>query len=116
MDIGRDGQAPIRSFQLTLNKSQREDLFEQLRKFAEKHRFEYEFTDFNTNGRNFQFWMSRNDLRIIASNVPPDPTVVFVDFYAKYPGAPVDETVVNDLIKDLKSFISEIPNVTITEE
>jgi len=60
--------------------------------------------------------MSRDDIKIIASNIPPDPTRFPVRFYAKYPGSPVDEETVDDLLIDLKSFISEIPNVTITEE
>jgi|SRR5688500_16904471 len=113
---GSEGQAPIRSLRLTINRSQREELFDQLREFAEKHGFEYELTDFNTNGENFQFWMSRDDMRIIANNVPPNPTRVPIRFYAKYPGSPVDEKTVDELFSDLKSFISEIPNVTITEE
>lgn len=116
IEVGGSGQAPIRSLTLTIDKSKREELFDQLRKFSEKHGFEYQLTDFNTKGENFQFWMSREDIFITASNVPPDPTMVFIDFYRKYPGYPVDEEVVDELLNDLKGFISEIPNVTITEE
>ena len=116
MEIGSKGQAPIIRITLIIDKSQREELFDKLRNFAEKHGFEYELTDFNTNGENFQFWISRDDLRIIASNVPPDATRVSVRFYAKYPGYPVDEKVVDELFNEVKSLISEIPNVTITEE
>jgi len=77
---GSEGQAPIRSLRLTINRSQREELFDQLREFAEKHGFEYELTDFNTNGENFQFWMSRDDMRIIANNVPPIQQEFLSDF------------------------------------
>lgn len=108
-------QLPIRSLILTIDKSQREELFDQLRQFAEKHGFEFQLTDFNTNGENFQFWMSREDITITAANVPPDPKLVFIDFDRKYPGYPVDEEEVDQLLNDLKSFINEIPNVTITE-
>ena len=55
-------------------------------------------------------------MSIIANNVPPNPTRVPIRFYAKYPENPVDEKTVDELFSDLKSFISEIPNVTITEE
>ena len=116
MEVGSKGQAPIRSLRITIDKSQRERLFDQFRKFADKHGFEYQISDFNTNGENFQFWMSRDDITIIANNVPPNPTRVPIRFYAKYPGYPVDEETVDELFSDLKSFISEIPNVTITEE
>lgn len=116
MEVGSNGQAPVRSLRITLDKSQREQLFDQLRKFADKHGFEYQITDFNTNGENFQFWMSRDDIKIIANNVPPDPTRIPIRFYAKYPGYPVDEETVDELLIDLKSFIGDIPNIMITEE
>ena len=116
MKVGNEGQAPIKSLTLFIEKDQREALFDKLRGFAEKYGFQYELADFNTNGENFQFWMARDDLRIIASNVPPDATRVPIRFYAKYPGYPVDEKIVDELFNEVKSLISEIPNVTITEE
>lgn len=107
---------PIRSLTLTIEKSQREELFDQLRKFADKHGFEHRVTDFNTNGEHFQFWMSGDDMFITASDVPPDPDLVDISLYGKNPGVSVDEEVVDDLVNDLKSFISEIPNATIVEQ
>jgi hypothetical protein len=99
---------PIRILKLTIDKSQREELFDQLQKFADKHGFETQLTDFNTNGENFQFWMSKENIEIVANNAPPDPTLVSISFYAAYPGASVDEETVDELFNDLKSFISEI--------
>ncbi|HJS18301.1 MAG TPA: hypothetical protein VJ785_06120 [Anaerolineales bacterium] len=116
MQVGSQGQAAIKSLMVIIDKRQREELFDKLRGFAEKHGFEHELTDFNTNGENFQFWMARDDLRIIASNVPPDATRVPISFYAKYPGYPVDEKIVDDLFDELKNLIGEIPHVTITED
>ncbi|HEX9838030.1 MAG TPA: hypothetical protein VGA72_01720, partial [Anaerolineales bacterium] len=98
MEVGSNSQAPIRSLRLTIDNSQRGELFDQLRKFAKKHGFEYELTDFNTNGENFQFEMSRDDISIIAGDVPPDATLVFIRFYAKYPGYPVDEETIDALL------------------
>ena len=115
MEVGGKGQAPERSLRVTIDKSQREQLFDQLSKFAEKHSFEHQITDFDKKGENFQYWMSRDDITIIASN-PFDPGKFNIRFYAKYPGYPVDEEIVDELLNDLKSFISEIPNVTISEE
>ena len=116
MEVGSQGQAPIKSLMVIIDKKQREELFDKLRGFAEKHGFEHELTDFNTNGENFQFWMARDDLRIIANNVPPDATRVPIRFYAIYPGYPVDERIVDELFIELIRLIGEIPNVTITEE
>lgn len=60
--------------------------------------------------------MARNNIQIISENVPGNSGIYDVDFYGLYPGAPVDEEAVNELVTELKSFISEIPNVTITEK
>ena len=113
---GGNRMLPLRSLTMTIDKSQRQELFDQLQKFAEKHEFEFQITDFNTNGENFQVWMSGKDLTITVSNVPPDPMIVYVVFSGKYPGVSVDEDEVEELFSDIKSFIAEIPNVTITEE
>ena len=60
---------PIRRFRLTIDKSQREELFAQFQKFAEKHKFEIDITDFNTNGEYFQVWMSGDGIQIVASDI-----------------------------------------------
>jgi len=112
---GGNSLAPVRSLTLTIDKGQREELFDRLQKFSEKHAFEFRLTDFNTNGERFQFWMSREDVYITASDVPPDPALVYIFFYI-YPGSSIDEESVDKLLIDLKSYIGEIPNVTITEE
>ena len=116
---GGNSLAPVRSLTLTVQISQRDEFFEQLQTFAEKHAFETETTDYNTNGERFQFWMSRDDLKISATDVPPEPTLVYIFFYAGYPGTPIAEDAideVDELVTDLISFINEIPNVTVTEE
>ena len=59
--------------------------------------------------------MSRDDIKIISTN-PFDPRIFRISFYDKYPGYPVDEETVDELVNDLKNFINEIPNVTITEK
>lgn len=112
---GGNGLAPARSLTLTIAKNQREVFFDQLRKFADENAFETRLTDFNTNGESFQFWMSREDVFITASDVPPDPTLVYI-FLTIYPGSSIDEETIDELINDLKNHISEIPNVTIEEK
>jgi hypothetical protein len=112
-------QLPIRSFTITIDPSQREDLFNQLHKFADKHSFEFAFTDYGTNGARFLVEMLRNDIAILAVDIPKAPTMVSISFYDQSFATPVaEETLdkIDDLASDLKSFISEIPNVTILEE
>lgn len=109
-------QGPIRSLRITIDKSQREELFDQFRKFAEKHAFEFHISDYGTGGEDYLIEMSRTDIIINASIIHHDPKIVSIGFFAKYPGYPVNEETVDDLVNDLKNFISEIPNITITEQ
>lgn len=109
-------QAPIRTLRITIDKSQREELFDQFRKFSEKNGFEIQINDYGTGGESYLVWMSRDDITINASINRHDPNIVSIGIFAKYPGYPVNEGTVDDLLNDLKSFIGEIPNVTITEE
>jgi hypothetical protein len=60
--------------------------------------------------------MVRDNVQITSGNSPRDPSLYEVDIYGLDPGSPVDEETVDDLVNDLKGYINEIPNVTITEE
>jgi hypothetical protein len=113
---GGNSLAPVRTLTLTVDTSQREEFISQLQIFSEKHGFETEIDYYNIKGEHFQFWMLREDIKITVGSVPPDPMLVYVAFYGNYPGASVDEDEINELLSDLKNFISEIPNITITEE
>jgi len=109
------GIMPVRSLRLSIDKSQREILFDQLNKFAEKYEFKIDITDFNTNGKHFQFWMAKDDISIVASNVPPDPTLVAISFYWDNFWSPADEDTINDLLDDLMRFVSEVPDMKVLE-
>ena len=113
------GQLPIRSLRVTIDPSQREELFEQFRKFAEKHGFKIEISDYGTGGENYLIWMLRDNIKIIAGHSRPDPELVSVGFYEQNRATPIpEETIetIDELVVDLMSFINEIQNVTITEE
>jgi len=114
--IAGDGeQLPIRSLRVTIDENQREELFDQLRKFAEKHGFKISIRDSGLSDELFVVDMRRDDIKIISRN-PFDPRIFRVSFYNKYPALPTSQETVDDLVNDLKAFISEIPNVKITEE
>ena len=113
---GGNSLAPVRSLTLTVDTSQREEFINQLQIFSEKHGFETEIDYFNIKGEHFQFWMLKEDIKITAGSVPPDPMLVYIAFYGNYPGVSVDEDEIDELLNDLKSYIAEIPNITITEE
>jgi hypothetical protein len=107
---------PVRRFRVKIEEAQREELFDQFENFAEKHDFKIEITDFGNRGKHFQVWMARDNIQIVAADVPGDPSTYSVDLLGMYPGVPVDEEAIDELLIELKSYISEIPNVTISEE
>lgn len=113
---GDSGQLPIRSLRITIDVNRREELFTQLQGFAEKHAFEILIREVEVHPDGIYIEMSRNDLKILAGDVPKSPTKISLRFYNKYPALPASQETVDELLNDLKSFINEIPNVSVTEE
>jgi hypothetical protein len=113
------GQAPIRSLRVTINPSQREELFGQFQKFADKHGFEVVISDYGTGFESYVVEMQRDYIQIAAMHNSHDREIVEIGFYDETRATPVaDKTIdtIDELIIDLKNFISEIPNVTVTEK
>jgi hypothetical protein len=109
-------QLPIRSLRITIDVNRREELFAQLRRFAEKHGFEILIREVKVHPDGTFIAMYRNGLKILANDVPESPTIISLGFYYRYPAFSVSQANVDELFKDLKAFISEIPNVTVTDE
>lgn len=112
-------QLPVRSLTMSIPKEQRQQLFDQFQIFADKHDYEMVISDFGTNGKNFQIWISGADVEVIAGDIPPDPTLVFVRFYDQTRSTPVAEETqdtIMELALEIKSLVTEIPEVTILEE
>jgi hypothetical protein len=112
-------QLPIRSLTITIDPSQREVLFNELRKFADSHDFEFMMTDYGTNGDRFLVELLGNQIKILAVDIYQAPTMVSISFYDQRRANPVSEetlNIIDDLATDLKTSISDIPNTTITEE
>ena len=109
-------QRPMRSLRITIDVNRREELFTQLRGFAEKHGFEILIREVKVHPDGIYIEMYRNGLEILAGDIPKSPTKISLGFYNRYPALPASQETVDDLYNDLKSFISEIPNVTISEE
>ena len=109
-------QPPMRTLIITIDVNRREELFTQLREFAEKHGFEILIREVKVHPDGIFIAMYRNNLKILANDVPKSPTKINLGFYDRYPALPASEEIVDELFRDLKASISEIPNVTITEE
>jgi hypothetical protein len=106
-------QAPIRKVDVTLAQDQHDQLFEQLRRFADKHAFTIRISQIDPSGDNFLVQMRRDDIDIKAFD-SGDPGLFKIGFYNVNLENPISTLVVNNLIIDLKEFIAKIPNTTFT--
>lgn len=104
-------QAPIRRIWITLDQNQHDQLFDQLRKFADQHAFTIQISQTDPTGENFLVQMWREDIKFIAVD-SGDPRLFKIGFYNASEEHPVDIEVVDELIIDLKEYIEEIPNST----
>jgi len=109
-------RAPLRSFMVTLDRSQQKQLIEQSRKFAEKHGFKFQIEYYTLNHEIFLIDLTRKDTEIIASNPGFDLGTYFIGFYTYDCIHPTVASDVDGLVSDLKSFMSEISSARITEE
>lgn len=112
-------QLPIRRLRITIDENQLNELVSQLRQFADKHNDEFEFlgSDLKTVGSMVE--LLGDHIKIIAADSPYNPTLIEIDFYDQTRAKPVSEETLqtmDDLVNDLKGYINEIPNVTITEK
>jgi hypothetical protein len=110
---------PIRTLKITIDPKQREQLFEQFHKFAEKHDFRIEISDYGTNFESYLIWMLKDNIKINASHIVHDRDLVSVSFYDQSRANPTREEtmeIINELSLDLKNVLNEIPNVIINEK
>lgn len=107
---------PLRSFMVTLERSQQKQLIEQSRKFADKHGFKFHIEYYTLNHENFLIDLTRKDIEITASNPGSDLGTYFIGFYNYDCIHPTVASDVDGLVTDLKSSMSEIPSARITEE
>lgn len=103
---------PRKTFGVVIDLNQRERLFEQLKRFADAHDFNIHMGPTTPAGVTFNIYMSRKDVILIANNVLNSRGYKFA-FYDKNISNPVSEEVVDNLMSDLKRFISEVPNVSV---
>jgi hypothetical protein len=104
-------QDATRVVDITIDISQREEFFDQLRKFADKHDFTILIDAQPSGDEDFLIYMTREDVEIIGDNAFTPGEYGF-GFYHADLLHPVSELAFDDLIGDLKSFISEVPDAT----
>jgi len=108
-----EAAAPIRIVEITIDESQQEELFTQLRKYADEWRYAIRIAPTSTSSRRFLIQMWREDIKLIGV-YPSDPGELKLGFYYTNPAIPVPDLFFDTEIRDLRGFISEIPGATLT--
>ena len=107
---------------ITNNKSQREELFAQMKALAEKHSLEYELffyePDRDPDRTCFLVEVRGEGFHITSDCYLNTLEKINIDFYLDYykTPTPTSQETLDELFDELKSLHGEMPNVTITEE
>ncbi len=106
---------PLKTLAVTIDPSQDQQLVEQSRRFAYKHSFRFDVGNANQPASEFRILMIRRDVEILTktSSNPGGYEIKFYNYDCIHPTVASD---IEELVNDFKSFISEIPSVTITEK
>ena len=116
---GSEGQAPIKTLDITINASQREELFGKLRSFANDYAFKIIMRDVDVktgpSGKGFFVEMLRDDVYINVVGNPSAPIMISVNFHNSDPGHQTPKEVVDKLCIDLEESLSNVTNLTVTQ-
>ena len=106
-----------KSLRITLDESQREELFAQMRKLADGHSLEFTLT-VSSDKSFFHTEIHGDGFHITGEPVVGSPREILINFFIDYEKVPTPASleVVDKLFDELKNLLGEIPNVTITEE
>jgi hypothetical protein len=108
--------APVKSITIAVQANERELLFDQLRKFAKKNFFAIRITDFRPSSYNVELW--REDINIGGLFWIDDKTLSLHfhnNQFEQHLSQPLPESVFEDLMNDLQTFISVVPSAVTTE-
>lgn len=109
-----DPEAPIRKTVVAIDKSQHEQLFEKVRRFADRHAFAIRIAPTTPSGEDFIIQLWREDIKVIGVN-SFDPGEFEIFFYENDDAHKISDAHINVLIDDLKNFVCEIPGATFSE-
>ena len=109
------GKSARRVVDITIDPLHREELFNQLRKFAARHNYKIIIDTMNPSGDEFLIAMYGKDTEIFGGN-PFEKEKYEIAFYDADSANPVSESVLDDLVNDLERFLGEIPGATFFTE
>ena len=105
------GKLPTKKVTITIDVSHRQEYFEQLRKFANKHNFKILIDAQPSGDEDFLIYMTPEDIMISGLNVFA-PGEYKLGFYDADRRRPASESILDDLVVDLQNFVTEVPNTT----
>lgn len=109
-----NSQEPVQKVNFTVDKNAREEFFEQLRKFAERHAFAIRITNNTPDGESFVVQMWREDLKAVSTN-SFEPTRFSIYVYKNSPHA-VPPNQLDFLVSDLKRSLGGVRGVTLQSQ
>ena len=112
---GNPNSLPVRSVTITIDANQRNELFTQLRKFADKHSLKFILTFFSAKQDSFLVTIYGDGFHLSADAASISQREISIDFYNEG-STPTPQGTIDALFSDLKSFLGEIPNVTIIDQ
>ena len=110
------GNLSIRGFLVRAEISERQELANQLQKFAEEFEFSFLIREVRVLPDGIYIYMARDDLKITAVSDGGDPTLLDFTFHEQDPDRPTPNNVVEEIFNSLKNFLVEVPGIMIIEE
>jgi hypothetical protein len=106
---------PMSKVTITIDLSHRQEFFDQLRKFADKHDFTILIDPQPSGDGDFLIYMTREDIVISGLNVFA-PGEYRLGLYNADRRHPSPESRVDDLVSDLQNFVDKVPDTTFSVE
>jgi hypothetical protein len=110
----RVDRSPIKIVDVSVDGSKSQEVLVQFMRFAEENAMLVEVNYYGIKGDYFSIWMDRQDVEVFATN-SSERGEFQIAFYNNDCIHPIHTEDVNLLFHDLKSILSEIPNIKITE-
>jgi len=95
---------------ITIDLNQRQEFFDQLRKFAEANGFSILIDTLSSSNEEFQIDMTRED--IIISGATGELDKYYIGFYDVLNQPPAPDSVFDDLVSELERYVNEVPGTT----
>ncbi len=106
---------PVRSIKISLAVSRREELFNLMKEFSDKNKYEFNLIFYDVDKLIFLVAIYGDSFHISAGDVPESPAEISISIYDE-PFAEIPNPNIDGIFSDLKTYIVKIPGLIILEE